>query len=176
MAKTADFEMAIDIGVTAFVFLRTPGSTQLAIVSGPGYSVAYPDTWSVESPPSNPTDVVLLIRQRGSSDAIDPGLVLRRNPNDPYPVVHDVPALQMANRFSFPHLVVLRQGQVAIHGLSDAYMVVSGVSFGGRDERILDIVIRTPRDTVYHLQAIAPANVLTDATIKGMATRLSVTD
>lgn len=161
-------------GSVLYVYLRPSGPTELAVVSRPGYSVAYPSTWSIESPPSHPTDVVLLIREHNVKAVIDPGLVLRRTQNDPYPVSHDVPALLMANRFSFPHSTVLRKDAATISGSTDAYVVVTRVSLGGVDERILDILIRTPAGTAYHLQAIAPASVLSDATISNMESKLRV--
>jgi hypothetical protein len=167
---------AILVATIGFILLRPSpyGAVAMTTANGSGFSVVYPIRWAVDTTVAQPTDVVLLIRDPSPAGSFDPGLIMRRTPDDPHPIDQDLPGLVLANHFQYPDIVVLRKGNVSVQGGKEARLVVSQVKIGGETERIIDIVVRTPSNVAYHLQAIAPPDVLTDASIVAMVAGLRV--
>jgi hypothetical protein len=143
--------------------------------SAPGITVTYPLLWSAEPVPNaHANDVIAVIRDPAPPAGFDPGLVLRKTPNDTIPVDQDLTALLEVNRLQFPDGSIQRQGGVSVNGATEADIVVTDATVDGVPERIVDIIARTSGKNGYHLQAIAPATLLTTATIDAMVSGLKL--
>ena len=155
------------LSAAAFVAFRWlyPGGVTMVTVAQTGFSVSYPSSWKVNGQLQGPSDVVLLIRDPHPTSSYDPGLIVRRTAVDPYPLDQDIPGLLRANQFRYPDIRVLRHAHISVHGAKEAVLVVSEAQVEGQSGRIVDIVVRTPANVAYHLQAVAPPALLSDQTI-----------
>lgn len=162
------------LGVVVFgVFRWLHPEVPLKVTSGRGYSVSYPSAWSADQPPTT-GDVIAVARDPKPTGSFESGLIVTRTTKDPYPLDHDVPAILVANQLNYANVRVLRKSSVSVHGAKEAVLVVSEAQIGGQTERIVDILARTSSDVAFHLQAVAPPTLLTDATIDAIVAGLSV--
>jgi hypothetical protein len=149
-------------------------SPAMTSASQPGFTLTYPGGWRAEAVSGPGTDVVFLVRDPNPVGPIVPGLIVRRTANDPFPIDQDLPGVLTANQFQHPGATVLREQHVTITGGKEGAVIVSSFQVSGVGERIADIVVRTPANIAYHLQAVAPAAVLTDGAIDAMVAGFSV--
>ena len=145
-----------------------------AAMTGRGFTVRIPKAWTAVSLPSPKTDIVLLAKDQQAAGPITPGLIIRRTPADFFSIDKDMPGLIMANQFQHPAVTVQRREHVIVSGAKEAVILVSEYVESGVHERILDIVARTPSNVAYHLQAVAPREMLTDITISAILESFTV--
>src|SRR5579884_905227 len=123
--------------VLGWLLLRTSHASgpALTTVSGPGYRVAYPDTWKRQGALHGlPNDVILLVRDPSPRGPLDPGLIIRRTLRDPNLISEDVPALIMADQFRYPGAVVISRSRPPIPGAKDTVEVVT--AFRSEERRV----------------------------------------
>jgi|GEM_PF-3014624 len=171
----------LGLGLAAILLshlLNAPPTTvetgQVTVTTGRGFTVRIPKAWTAVAVPKPQTDIVLLAKDEQATGPITPGLIIRRTPTDFFSIDKDLPGLIMANQFQHPSVTVQHREHIIVGGAKEAVILVSEYVQSGVHERILDIVARTPSNVAYHLQAIAPREVLTDTTIRAILDSFTV--